>query len=115
MSAVVFATSVDLLAVSTHHHYHHHHHFHHHHHHRHPKTHHHYHHLPPPPPPPTPPQHDEEISFKEGDAICLTSRVDDEWLEGYLYLDATKKVGIFPTAFVEIIVDLDENAEAIEE
>eukprot|EP00038_Savillea_parva_P020673 m.32131 g.32131 ORF g.32131 m.32131 type:complete len:205 (-) comp4862_c0_seq1:163-777(-) len=52
-------------------------------------------------------QHDEEIKFQEGDAICLTGHVDDDWLEGYVFTDPDMRVGIFPLAFVEVIVDLE--------
>eukprot|EP00035_Acanthoeca_spectabilis_P025192 m.457283 g.457283 ORF g.457283 m.457283 type:complete len:407 (-) comp21225_c0_seq1:92-1312(-) len=54
-------------------------------------------------------EHEEEVKFKEGEAICLTARVSDDWLEGYVFTDSTKRVGIFPLAFVEVIVDLDED------
>lgn len=47
-------------------------------------------------------EHEEEVKFKEGEAICLTARVSDDWLEGYVFTDSTKRVGIFPLAFVEV-------------
>eukprot|EP00041_Stephanoeca_diplocostata_P007938 m.113847 g.113847 ORF g.113847 m.113847 type:complete len:422 (+) comp17105_c0_seq1:140-1405(+) len=51
-------------------------------------------------------QHDEEIGFDEGDIICLTQRLSEEWMEGYRFSDPAQQHGMFPTAFVEVIVDL---------
>lgn len=48
------------------------------------------------------PEHPDEISFMTKDVLCLTKRLDAEWLEGYLHGVEPKKVGIFPAAFVEI-------------
>ncbi|CAH1258331.1 DNMBP [Branchiostoma lanceolatum] len=43
-----------------------------------------------------------ELTFKEGDKITLLNRYDEDWIEGELDGD----IGIFPTTFVEIIIDL---------
>lgn len=51
-------------------------------------------------------QHTEEIGFDEGDIICLTHRLSDEWMEGYLFTDPEQRRGMFPVAFVEVIEDL---------
>ena len=36
--------------------------------------------------------------------LVLTKVLDDEWLEGYIYGVEPKKVGIFPAAFIEVII-----------
>lgn len=46
---------------------------------------------------------DGELSFKAGDVIAITGRVNDEWLNGQL----NETQGMFPVAFVEIVKDLD--------
>ncbi|ESO89419.1 hypothetical protein LOTGIDRAFT_125183, partial [Lottia gigantea] len=43
--------------------------------------------------------HDDEISFKEGEVIILTGRMENEWLKGKI----GHKEGIFPANFIEII------------
>ncbi|XP_065845731.1 SH3 domain-containing protein 19-like [Oscarella lobularis] len=43
-----------------------------------------------------------ELSFKVGDVIVLTERVNDEWLVGRL----NNQEGMFPVAFVDVVMDL---------
>lgn len=52
------------------------------------------------------PEHDDELIFAAGEIIILTERVDDDWLEGHLQSDASKTLGIFPSAFVRVVVDV---------
>lgn len=57
---------------------------------------------------------DNELSFQEGQLIHLIRHVDSDWIEGEL----DGRIGIFPTAYIEIIVDcepasLTEDAEDI--
>lgn len=42
-----------------------------------------------------------ELSFHQGDVVQLIHHVDDEWTEGLV----DGKIGIFPTSYVDIIVD----------
>lgn len=53
------------------------------------------------------PEHPDEIKFFMDAVLCLTRALDDEWLEGYLWAESEKKVGIFPAAFVQVVVPLD--------
>ncbi|XP_075266360.1 endophilin-A2-like isoform X2 [Convolutriloba macropyga] len=46
----------------------------------------------------------EELGFKEGQKIMLTSKIDDNWFEGRL--DGNPKVGRFPVSFVQVVVPL---------
>ncbi|XP_028402055.1 SH3 domain-containing protein 19-like isoform X2 [Dendronephthya gigantea] len=50
---------------------------------------------------------DDDLTFKAGDTIMLTSKVDDDWFVGYLENNVMHQ-GLFPTSFVEIIVALKE-------
>jgi len=50
------------------------------------------------------PEHPDELSFITNAVLVLTKVLDDEWLEGYIYGVEPKKVGIFPAAFVEVII-----------
>ncbi|ULT93631.1 hypothetical protein L3Y34_003255 [Caenorhabditis briggsae] len=47
-----------------------------------------------------------ELSFAADEIINLRRRVDSEWLEGSI---GSSRVGIFPAAFVQIIVDLPDD------
>ncbi|KAL1469202.1 hypothetical protein MTO96_004916 [Rhipicephalus appendiculatus] len=46
-------------------------------------------------------QYPNELSFHEGELVTLIRHVDDEWTEGEL----NGRVGLFPTEYVDIIVD----------
>ncbi|KAM6953963.1 vinexin [Aplochiton taeniatus] len=41
-----------------------------------------------------------ELSFRKGEVICVTRRVDDRWLEGRI--SGTSRSGIFPTTYVQV-------------
>ncbi|XP_064477545.1 dynamin-binding protein-like [Ornithodoros turicata] len=51
-------------------------------------------------------QYPNELSFSEGELITMIRHIDDEWTEGEL----NGEVGLFPTDFVDIIVDCSEAA-----
>lgn len=46
----------------------------------------------------------EDLSFKAGDRISLLKRINNEWLRGSLQ----GREGIFPTAFVNIVCDVND-------
>ena len=50
------------------------------------------------------PEHPDEIAFMTGTVLCLTKKLDEEWMEGNLVNVEPKKVGIFPAAFVDVKV-----------
>lgn len=56
-------------------------------------------------------QQDDELSFREGQVIELLRRVNDEWMEGQV----NERRGIFPTAFLNIVVDLPTHPPAVVE
>ncbi|KAL3194439.1 hypothetical protein MRX96_046068 [Rhipicephalus microplus] len=51
-------------------------------------------------------QYPNELSFHEGELVTLIRHVDDEWTEGEL----NGRVGLFPTEYVDIIVDCADQA-----
>ena len=48
-------------------------------------------------------EEEEDLSFREGDEIKLTMRIDENWLEGTV----NGQTGLVPANYVEIIQDLD--------
>ncbi|XP_044516092.1 endophilin-A3 [Gracilinanus agilis] len=50
-------------------------------------------------------EHDEELGFKEGDIITITSQVDENWYAGILQ----GKYGFFPITYVHVLVPLPSN------
>ncbi|KAK0162919.1 hypothetical protein PV327_006648 [Microctonus hyperodae] len=56
-------------------------------------------------------QYDNELNFNEGEVVHLIKHIDSEWAEG----EIDGKKGIFPTSYVNIIVNcLDSDIEQIE-
>ena len=53
-------------------------------------------------------ENDNELSFLGDDIVLLTRHIDDEWMEGEL--DGRR--GIFPTSYIDIIVDCMDANEA---
>lgn len=51
-------------------------------------------------------QYPNELSFQEGELVTLIRHVDDEWTEG----EINGRVGLFPTEYVDIIVDCADPA-----
>ncbi|XP_047237265.1 vinexin isoform X1 [Girardinichthys multiradiatus] len=41
-----------------------------------------------------------ELSFRKGEVICITRRVDDKWFEGRI--SGTSRSGIFPASYVQV-------------
>jgi len=54
------------------------------------------------------PEGDDELTFAEDDVIILTGKVNDEWLAGYVQGADPSTKGIFPAAFVEIVIPVPE-------
>uniref|UniRef100_A0A1I7U2L2 SH3 domain-containing protein n=1 Tax=Caenorhabditis tropicalis TaxID=1561998 RepID=A0A1I7U2L2_9PELO len=52
---------------------------------------------------------ENELSFSADEIIHLRRRIDSEWLEGSI---GSGRVGIFPTSFVQIIVDLPDESDS---
>ncbi|PAV92251.1 hypothetical protein WR25_09018 [Diploscapter pachys] len=51
-------------------------------------------------------EYENELSFEADEIISLTRRVDAEWMEGAI----GERKGIFPLSYVQIIVDLSDDA-----
>lgn len=54
-------------------------------------------------------QHSDELDLREGETVYLLKHVNNEWIQGE---NVMGRVGIFPTAFVRILVDCQPQAEA---
>ncbi|XP_053400118.1 SH3 domain-containing protein 19-like [Mercenaria mercenaria] len=54
-----------------------------------------------------PAQTDEDLSFREGDHIEIIERISADWLKG----KNGEKIGMFPSGFVDVKVDIDINAQ----
>ena len=52
-----------------------------------------------------------ELSIEPGDKVVLLERVNQDWLKGKL----NGRIGIFPSAFVDIKVDLLSSKQPTEE
>lgn len=50
-------------------------------------------------------EYPNELSFKQGELITLRHYIDDQWMEG----EIDGRIGLFPSSYVDIIVDLDNN------
>ncbi|XP_023239401.1 dynamin-binding protein-like [Centruroides sculpturatus] len=50
-------------------------------------------------------EYPNELSFSQGELITLRNYIDDQWMEG----EIDGRVGLFPSSYVDIIVDLDNN------
>ena len=46
--------------------------------------------------------HDDELSFKEGEAIIVTSHLDEDWWIGYVEGNPNRH-GVFPVLYVEVL------------
>lgn len=56
-------------------------------------------------------QFDNELSFHEGEIVTLCRHVDRDWIEGKI----DGKKGIFPKSYVNILVDCEGYASAVED
>lgn len=52
-----------------------------------------------------------DLVFKKGDQICVTRRLNDEWLEGTL----NERTGMFPMSYVEVTEPLPEESSSNQE
>ena len=55
-------------------------------------------------------QHDDELTFCSGQMVELIRHVNDEWMEGRVL----GRSGIFPTAFVNIVVDVPLRSDPVD-